>query len=370
MNSLLFASNPEINRREFLSLMAASMALAGVSGCSAVRPEHIVPYVRMPENILPGTPLYFATAMPSAGYGIGVVVESLEGRPIKVEGNPSHPASLGATDVFAQASLLSLYDPDRAQTLTNAGQISTWDACSTQLQLRLEALGSNGQALRILTETVTSPSITDLIMQVLARYPGAQWLQYEPVNRDNARAGARLAFGRYVDSHYRFADADVIVSLESDFMTWEPARLRYTREFARRRRVAPDAPGANNMNRLYVVESAPSITGANADHRFPLPAGAVGRVAHALASQAAIAEMPWLAAVAADLEAHPGRSLVIAGDSQPPEVHALVHTLNQRLGNVGTTVIYTDPVESQPSEQTDARCAALLKTFPRSGSKR
>ena len=164
---MLPKSDDDLSRRDFLSLMAASMALAGVAGCKAEPPEKIVPYVRPPEEILPGMPLYFATAMPFSGYAVGLIVESHEGRPIKVEGNPDHPASLGATDVFAQASLLTLYDPERAQTVTQSGQISTWDGFITELRPKLDHFRVDGAGLRILTETVTSPTFADLMKQLL-----------------------------------------------------------------------------------------------------------------------------------------------------------------------------------------------------------
>jgi Fe-S-cluster-containing dehydrogenase component len=347
--------NEDISRRDFLSLMAASMALAGLSGCAAAPPENIVPYVRAPEDVLPGNPLFFATATEMDGYGIGVIVQSREGRPIKVEGNPDHPASLGATDAFAQASILTLYDPDRAQTVTHAGQISTWDAFITELRSKLDSLAGGRQGLRILTETVTSPSLHDLITRVLAKYPNAQWHQYEPVNHDNARSGARMAFGRYVDVQYRLDDADVILSLDADFLMWGPGKLRYAREFARRRK---GAPGEMKLNRLYVFESTPSITGAMADHRFPILSSRIHQAAQTLAEsiegrspQQMAFDMPWLATLTADLQQRRGRSLVLAGDGQPPEVHALVHRMNERLGNLGKTVMYTEPVEQNPVEQ-------------------
>src|SRR5262245_12119022 len=317
--------------------MAASMALAGLTGCKAAPPEKIVPYVRPPEEIVPGVPLYFATAMPASGYAIGLIVESHEGRPTKVEGNPDHPASLGATDIFAQASLLTLYDPERAQTVTQSGQIATWDGFITALRARLDRFRTNGQGLRILTETVTSPTFADLMNQLLAAYPGSRWHQYEPVNRDNARAASRMTFGRYVDIQYRFDRADLIVSLDSDFLATEPGKLRYAREFARRRKIAP---GETTMNRLYVAESMPTITGAMADHRFPMKSSDIRTFLSGAILEA--------------LEQNRGRSIVIAGESQPPEVHALVYGLNQRLGNVGQTVFYSEPVEANPVEQTQS----------------
>ena len=327
----------DLSRRDFLSLMAASMALAGVAGCKAAPPEKIVPYVRPPEEILPGVPLYFATAMPLSGYAMGLIVESHEGRPIKVEGNPDHPASLGSTDVFAQASLLTLYDPERAQTVTQSGQINTWDGFITNLRPKLDRFRLNGEGLRILTETVTSPTFADLMKQVLAAYPGSRWHQYEPVNRDNARAAARMTFGRYLDIQYQFEKAALIVSLDSDFLTTEPGKLRYAREFARRRKISP---GGTTMNRLFVAESMPTITGAMADHRFRMRSSDVRSFLSGSILEA--------------LEQSRGKSIVIAGESQPPEVHALVHETNQRLGNVGQTVFYSEPVEANPLEQTQS----------------
>jgi Fe-S-cluster-containing dehydrogenase component len=345
-------SDDEFSRREFLSLMAASMALAGLSGCASTPPQKIVPYVVPPEQILPGRPLSFATAVEASGHGIGIIVESHEGRPIKIEGNPDHPSSLGATDTFTQASLLTLYDPDRAQTVSRAGQISTWDAFVNELRSKLDGFATNAQGFRILTETVNSPTIAAQLTDILKKYPGSQWHQYEPVNHDNSRAGARMAFGMYVDTRYRFDDADVILSFDSDFLSWQPGKLRYTREFSRRRR---PAEGQGTMNRLYVVESMPTITGAMADHRFPMRSTDIGSLVRAaFAGTPSAGAPPWLAPIIADLEQHRGRSIVIAGESQPPQVHAMVHAINDRLGNIGRTVFYTEPVSANPVEQTQS----------------
>jgi Fe-S-cluster-containing dehydrogenase component len=350
-----------VSRRDFLSVMAASIAMAGLSACRSAPPEKIVPYVSAPEDLLPGKPQFFATAMPQSGYGIGLIVESHEGRPIKVEGNPNHPASLGATDVFAQASPLTLYDPARAQTVTQAAAISTWDEFVVSLQPRLSEYDTNGGAgLRILTETVTSPSLGFLLQQLLRKYPNARWHQFEPVNRDNARAGARLAFGRYVDAVYHLDDADIIVSFDSDFLMWGPGKLRYAREFARRRKTPP---GENRLNRLYVFEAAPSITGAKADHRFRARSTDIAYYVRLLAPavRAAVQGQPTgifndspLSAPIADLLAHRGRSVVLAGDDQPADVHALVHLMNDLLGNAGKTVRYIEPVEATAVAQTES----------------
>jgi Fe-S-cluster-containing dehydrogenase component len=350
-----------VNRREFLSLMAASMALAGVAGCSASAslPEKIVPYVRPPEELLPGIPLYFATAMPFAGYGIGLIVKSHEGRPTKIEGNPRHPASLGATDVFAQASILDLYDPDRAKTATHHGAISTSGAFVTAISSDLERFkASGGEGLRFLSGVVTSPSETALIQQILKTFPGARWHTYEPVHSDNVRAGSRMAFGKYLDTIYRFDLADTIVSLDADFLAAGPARLRYTRDFADRRVQAPDG---TSMNRLYAFESTPGITGAKADHRVALRASEITNLAQTIASRLGlggsagdIGNEYWFEPMIRDIDSHRGSTIITAGPTQPAVVHALVHAINEKLGNTNKTVIYVDPVESQPAEQADS----------------
>ena len=234
-----------VNRRKWLRIMASSMALAGLSSCMREPTERIVPYVRAPEDVVPGKPLFFATAATLAGFAKGVLVESHMGRPTKVEGNPQHPASLGATDVFTQASVLTLYDPDRSQVVTHAGRISSWVALIAALNLaRQEQLPKKGAGLRILTGTITSPALADQIRTLLAEFPNARWYQHEPVGRENIYTGAQLAFGDAVAPIYRFDKADVIVALDADFLGWGPGNLRYTRDFTSRRRV--DA-----MNRLY-----------------------------------------------------------------------------------------------------------------------
>ena len=333
--------------------MAAPLALAGLTGCSSAPPENIVPYVNAPESLVPGRPLFFATAMQTPGYGVGLLVESREGRPIKIEGNPDHPASLGATDIFAQASLLALYDPDRTQTVTSVGLISTWDSFVTAIRPRLGALRSTGERLRLLTETVVSPTTAALIRAVLAAYPGARWHQYEPVHRDNSREGSQRAFGSYLDALYRFEDADVILSLDSDFLQQAPGKLRYTRAFTARRSVLPGEP----MNRLYALEATPTITGAMADHRVPVRSADVVSLARSIAAgvidgQATAGSPEWMAPLLSDLNQSHGRSIVIAGEWQPPEVHYLAHLLNDHLGNAGRTVSYIQPVEANPVNQT------------------
>src|SRR5262249_28204064 len=273
-----------VSRRDFLRLMGASLALAGLNACRATpSDEKIVPYVNQPEQIVPGRPLFFATAFPMNGAATGVLVESHEGRPTKIEGNPNHPASLGATDAFSQASILIMYDPDRSQVVKNAGRISTWNAFLTAINDDLEAERiAGGTGLRILTETMTSPTLADQLRQLLAKFPRAKWYQYEPVNRDNVHAGAHLAFGTSVNTLYRFENADVILCLDVDFLARGPENVGYARDFASKRRVRK---GKAEMNRLYVIEATPSITGAMADHRIALRPSEIPNFAGAIAAK-------------------------------------------------------------------------------------
>jgi molybdopterin-containing oxidoreductase family iron-sulfur binding subunit len=348
-----------VGRRSFLKLMSASMALAGVSACTVQPTELIVPYVRQPEETIPGKPQFFATAMALGGVATGLLVESHEGRPTKIEGNPDHPGSLGATDVFAQGSVLTLYDPDRSQSILQLGEIRPWAAFVTAMKSALQGQSSSkGAGLRILTETVSSPTLAAQIQQVLATYPDAKWIQWESMPRDHARAGARLAFGEPVEPQYDFTKADIVVSLDADFLASEgPASLRSTRQFASRRRIEGNG---ETLNRLYVVEAAPSVTGGKADHRVPLKSGHIDAFARALAARVGVTGVSGTAptgtdsaldAIAKDLAAHRGRSIVIAGDAQPASVHALAHAMNEALGNGGQTVTYTATPEAVPAEQ-------------------
>jgi MoCo/4Fe-4S cofactor protein with predicted Tat translocation signal len=353
-----------LDRREILKVMAASAAFAGLTGCTKLPTQHIVPYVRQPEQIIPGKPLFYATAVTLGGVATGVLVESNMARPTKVEGNPDHPASLGATDVFAQASILGLYDPDRSKAEIHDGRIGSWTEFQTELS---NALGgekaSGGAGLRLLTGSVTSPSLGSQIRELLKAFPNAKWHQYESVNRDNPLEGAKIAFGEYLNAVYRIDRAQVIVALDSDFLTSGPGCVRYAREFARNRRVQEgrgqngvDQTEPETMNRLYAVEATPTCTGAAADHRLRLRASEIEAFAHALAGQlgltvaAAASSVPgeWIAALARDLKAHAGSSLIIAGDQQPASVHALAYAMNQTLGNFDKTIYFTQPIAESP----------------------
>src|SRR5438270_13915546 len=269
-----------VSRRGFLQLMGASLALAGMTGCTKLPLEPIVPYVRQPEEVIPGRPRFYATAVTLSGYASPVLVESHLGRPTKIEGNDKHPASLGGTDIFAQAHVLGLYDPDRSQSVTSMGDQRSWQSFLTAIRGPLSAQKAlQGAGIRILTPTISSPTLADQLRNFLKIYPQAKWHVYEPVNRDNVLEGAKMAFGQPVETRYDFSQADVIVSLDADFLyAGFPGNTKYIRDFASRRN-----PDSGNMSRLYVIESTPTSTGAKADHRFPMRASEIQGIAAKLA---------------------------------------------------------------------------------------
>ncbi len=345
------------SRRRFLSLMAGSLALAGVTGCTRQPVETIMPYVEAPEKTLPGIPKYYATAVPVNGIAQGIIVETHLGRPTKVEGNPDHPASLGASSVPAQASLMDLYDPDRAKEITHLGNIESWDQFLAAWEAALSAARSrDGNGFRILTETVVSPSLGRQLNAVLSVFPQAKWHQWDPAGQQSARLGSEMAFGRPVNAYCQFRSANVVVALDADFLAFGPNYTRYARDFAQRRRQGDRL----DMNRLYAIESTMTSTGGKADHRLALPYAEIEEFAVALAVAIGVSGInssvpsphaAWAAAVARDLQANKGASVILAGDHQSPTVHALAHTMNVALGNAGKTVIYTDPIEAKPVDQ-------------------
>ena len=350
-----------LSRRSFLQLAGASLALAGTTACTKQPLEPIVPYVKQPEEVIPGRPLYFASAHTLSGYATPVLVESHMYRPTKIEGNEQHPASRGGTDLYTQASILDLYDPDRSQTITYLGDVRTWGDFKQALVGPLSVQkGLQGAGIRILTQTFSSPTLLDQLNAFLQTYPQAKWHAYEPINRDSVWAGAQMAFGDPVETQYRLENADVIVSLDADFLyAGFPGFTRYARDFASRR-----SPDAGNMSRMYVVESTPTSTGAKADHRLAMRAAEIEGFARALAAALGVnsggpasfsgEQQKFANAMLKELQSHPGSSVIIAGDHQPPAVHALAHAMNQALGNVGRTVVYTAPVVASTADQTES----------------
>src|SRR6202012_2083990 len=344
----------KFDRRNFLKLMGASLALASLPACTRQPVGKIVPYVNQPENLVPGKPQFFATAMTLGGFATGLLVESHEGHPTKIEGNPAHSASLGATNIFHQAALLDLYDPGRSQAVLNHNQPSSWNRFVAAIAEAMKSQAGKGVGLRILTGSVSSPTLYHQIKSLLEKYPTARWHQFDGAQRDNVLAGAQMAFGETVETQYRFDQAKIVVSLDSDFLYAHPNSVRYAKDFSEWRRArAPQS----EMNQLYVIESSPSVTGSNADHRLPVNALEVANFAAALAGQidgtdtTTTGQERWLSTPKTDLLKNRGHSIVIAGENQPAIVHALAHQMNHQLGNFGTTIHFTSSALAEPVNQ-------------------
>jgi molybdopterin-containing oxidoreductase family iron-sulfur binding subunit len=354
---------PPIDRRAALKLFVSGAALA-LTSCG--RPaEEIVPYVEMPERLTPGVPLKFATSLPLNGYARGVIVASVEGRPIKIEGNPRHPASLGATDVFAEAAILSLYDPDRSKAPWSDGRIQSWSAFEAALHARLgDARERQGAGLALLTGRITSPTLiaqTDALRRAL---PQARWYRYEPIEDDAVRQGAQLAFGRAVTALPRFGNARVVVALDADPLGCGPEQIRWSQDIAAARRSRDPAQSL----RLYTAEPAWTLTGALADHRVALRPELIRNVAIELA-RAYGAVLPqallpleaaaFVKAAARDLSDRQGAALVCAGRRQAPEVHALCHWINNAAKAPIDFIAPIDPVETGHADSLRALAADI-----------
>src|SRR5688500_7704175 len=302
-----------VERRSFLKLMGASLALAGLSGCVFQPPEKIVPSVTQPEYGNPGKSLFFATALTLGGVATPLLARSNEGRPTKLEGNPDHPQNRSAnpdevgssaTDIFSQASILTLYDPDRAQTSLFRDETRPWITFVGELRTALDGLRpAQGAGLHFLTETITSPSLAEQLKGILTEFPQAKWHQYEPVNNDQSHAGAKIALGQPVNTIYDFSKADRILSLDADFLAAMPGTLRYARDFAARRRGVTGSRDIRNlsvedlrepsdaMSRLYVIETTPSTTGASADHHWAIKPSEMLKAATAIAAHVGVGDV-------------------------------------------------------------------------------
>ncbi len=340
------------SRRMMLKLMAASFGMAGLVACR--RPEEkILPVSKSAEDVIPGKPMFYATAFVNRGIANGIQVEVHDGRPTKVEGNPLHPNSLGAASALAQASVLNVYDPDRARSVHEGNKATSWAAWDKFAAEKFApaALGK-GAGLRVLSERTSSPTLLSLKAELLKNYPEAKWAEYDSLDGGYAIAGAEMVFGQRLQPIYHFDRAEVIVSLDDDFMGEDAATVQATKQFTKKRKVAlPGEP----MNRMYLVESRFSITGAMADHRLRIKSGEVLQFASDLAVELGAkpalkvlkpgdATQKWMAAVVRDLKANAGKSIVTAGPMQSPQVHALVYLMNQTLGNIGTTVTFSKAV--------------------------
>jgi molybdopterin-containing oxidoreductase family iron-sulfur binding subunit len=362
-----------------IQLLGASLSLAGLTGCR--RPvEEIVPYVTAPEDSVPGIPRFYATTMSFRRSAYGVIVESHEGRPTKIEGNPAHPSTLGASSSRIQASVLGLYDPDRSQSVTLNGERKTWnDFVAAWEQLAAAHAADGGAGLAVISESFSSPTLARLASELRARYPRVQWATYDAVSDESRLAGLRQATGRDVDLILRLDRASVIVCLDADPLLTDPEMIRHARGFAAGRRPSTGSgqgPSAGAvMNRLYAIEGVYSLTGAMADHRLRLESRQIAPFLTALAARLGVpgaASAPgagiagvdarWIDALASDLETHRGTGLILAGDRQPAAVHAAVCAVNSHLGNTGSTVSYHETKDAAlPSVRSLAALVAAMQ---------
>lgn len=355
-------ANP--NRRTLLKLMGASLSLAGLAACS--RAESIVPYVRQPEILIPGKPVYYATTLSSDGFGIGAIVESHEGRPTKVEGNPDHQASRGATDAVMQAAVLTLFDPDRSRMPLKEGQPASYgDFLKDMSALVSRWTASQGQGGALLIDASTSPTLAAQIDALRVRYSKLKIHRHDPLATPAVVEASRVLFGSTLKAAYHFDRADVIFSLDADFLGEGPGRLAYARDLMARRRVRTPS---DRMSRLYAVESTPTITGAAADHRLAIKPSAIEAIAaglhEALDGQATASgppiEQAWMEALVDNLKAAGRNALVIAGPQQSAFVHAIAFAANAKLGALGNTVELIEPPDAL---QVDGDLAALCEAI-------
>ncbi len=355
-----------VSRRGFMKLMGASMALAGLAGCTKQPDEPIYPYVKAPEDLILGKPVYFATAFPFPTGSVPLLVKSDAYRPIKIDGNPEHPITKGGSDPLTQGTLLDLYDPDRSQRCYYRGEEREWAAFLASFRAAVAAKKGSGAGLYFLSSTITSPTQAAQWKKAQASFPQAKLIQYDPVNRDSAYAASKAAFGDYADAQYKLDAADVIVSLDADFLSGAtfPGFHKLAKDWAARRKLEKAEEGDYSMNRLYAVESMTTTTGLKADHRLALRASDIPGFAAALAAAVGAGTSPsnytwsddtqkFLASVAKDLKASGGKCVVIPGEQQPASVHLAAIAINDALGNVGKTVVYTETVNPLPSIQGD-----------------
>jgi MoCo/4Fe-4S cofactor protein with predicted Tat translocation signal len=342
-----------VSRRGFLKVMGASFALAGLAGCTKQPDEPIFPYIKQPEDLVLGKPMFFATAHPFPTGAIPVLVKSDAFRPIKIEGNPEHPMSKGKSDAFSQATLLDLYDPDRSKEVRFRGQTSEWSKFQQEFSAAAKKT-SGGEGIYFLSETITSPTLAAQWKQVQAKYPAAKLVQWEPINQDASRAASKAAFGSYMDAQYKLEEADVILSLDADFLGGiaHPGFLPLAAAYAEKHRYED----GKTMNRLYVVETMPTVTGFKAEHRLALKPSEIATFAAGLAAGSPVGtwtpeQAAFFTALLKDLKAYSGKVVVIPGEQSAPAVHAAAYALNSALGAIGKTVIYTETVNPLPTEQ-------------------
>lgn len=333
-------------RRQLLKLMGASLLLAGLGACSPSNSGEALPYVNQPETMLPGVPRYFATALTFAGYAQPVIATAYDGRPTKLDGNPDHPATLGRSDAFMQAAIFGLYNPGRAQQPLKDGAPSSWASFQNALiDLRRTWQDTRGAGLRFVIGPTTSPTVARQMAALLKEFPEARLHLCDPLNTQRD-AAMRLAFGRSVEQHVAFEECDIIVSLDDDFLGPGPHQVRNAIGFAQRR---GDAVPGKGRNRLHVAESIPGAAGAQAASRIAASPSRIRELARALNgedAQLSAQEKAWAKRATDDLRAHAGRGAVLAGAHLELDVQAFAAQLNDRFGNAGKTVRYTDPIRT------------------------
>ena len=357
-----------VSRRRFLQLMGASMALAGLTlgGCRRWEETKLAPFAQRPEGRVPGQPEYFASMTERGGSALGVLVESFDGRPIKIEGNPKHPYSQGATDAWAQAETLNLYAPDRSRFPVRgrgeARQRTTWEELVAFMQQRVgERQGADSSRLAVLTRRSDSPTRARLAARFRERHPEAGWYEWEPINRDNELAGTRQAFGRAMRPAYRLDRAAVIACFDADPLLMHPAAVRHARDWAATRK---QADSEMQMSRLYAAEPTFSVTGSVADERLAVRVSEVPALVRAVAARLGVIDgdgaggggdlngsTQWVEKLVDDLHRHEGEAVLVVGESQPAEVHALAWAINAHLGALGATVeLFEEPGDPQQGQ--------------------
>ena len=358
-----------ISRRRWLQLMGASLALAGAAGCRWEKRE-LRPFAKRPADRVPGQPQRFATAMDMAGQVLGLMVTCVDGRPIKVEGNPKHPTSLGATNAFAQAAILELYDPDRSKEIIQRTgekeEVRTWYEFDAFAREHFAALKKNGgEGFHVLSEASSSLTLGWMFPELLEQAPKSQWHFYEPVR------GSRSGWTAYSDCDFSLLAARTIVCLDADILDLYPGAVRYAREFAGGRDAAD-----GEINRLYVAEPTYSVTGAAADHRLAVRCQDIAAVARALHHEIEglasgirheASKNAFIRAAAQDLWAHRGKGVVLAGPRQPFETRRSAYEMNAMLGNVGETIVY---LEGKPDPVAPGKDLAQLAADIHSGKVR
>ncbi|MER2196540.1 TAT-variant-translocated molybdopterin oxidoreductase [Methylobacterium brachiatum] len=343
------AASPE--RRGFLKLMAASFALGGLTACGGgASRDYEVPYVNQPERLVPGTDLSYASSAVFDGFGNGILVTTRNGRPLKIEGNPEHPWSLGGTDVLAQASVLGLYDPFRSQAVQHLGKPSSWAAFRAELQAQMPAWhAAGGEGIAVLTGPVTSPTVAAQIARMRAAYPASRWFVGGGAGREAIYEGARRAYGRPLETIPDFGRARTIVALDGDFLDLGPGQVGLSGRWSAGRRAAY---AEGRLLSLHAAAPTPTLTSAKADHAVAVSEGRLEALAHDLLGVAGGGAAPggddpvsrWVRGAAKALIEARGAGIVTAGLTTSPDLHALVHRLNGALGNTGATLRHAAPV--------------------------